>query len=383
MRLGLIRIFVVMTCYLHYVEMVYAGEYDLDLDVDINRSKVLDEYGNEGADDYVDSVRVGIEAALLPKFLKGTGEFVYDGLSDHSSADYASFGKYLIAFGVGGERNKFNYGLNFYSVGPQHEGKFNSKYKGNKGRTGYEAWVSRSFEKLLIKTTFVESWTSNPRVSDHYSTYDQRYKVDASYPLGGFAKVSAGYSLGDRTRFYIPDDNKVYEGVLSSLKTKFDYSAHYLKFSTGFNQASSQNYLGSKKNFKQDLIYVKSTLFPKNQVSLTSSYQYGIDKHLTNAYSKKINKRESSFGLIYDPLELPAIMRLTTGFKNHKSNDQLTSRDILNLGARFDWKMREKNTGLDTDWTLKMQYKDINDYVDPGRDNSYWSFNLSLRWPFS
>jgi hypothetical protein len=124
-------------------------------------------------------------------------------------------------------------------------------------------------------------------------------------------------------------------------------------------------------------------LFPKNQVSLTSSYKYGIDKHLTNAYSKKINKRESSFGLIYDPLELPAIMRLTTGFKNHKSNDQLTSRDILNLGARFDWKMRERNTGLDTDWTLKMQYKDINDYVDPGRDNSHWSFNLSLRWPFS
>ncbi len=375
-------IFFITSCTYH-VKIIHAKEYGFDFDV--NKSKVSTEYEDElsGNEEYVDSVRLGMQATLLPDFLKGSGEFVYDSLEDNSSADFSSFGKHLIILGVSGERSALNYGMNFYSVGQRHAGKFNSKYKNNRGQTGYDSWASWEFKKLLVKASYLESWTTNPQISNHIRTFEQWYKVEASYPLSRFMEISSAYSVGERNRTYVPDGLTTYDGPLNSLKTKFDFSAEYLDFSTGFNQSSSRNRLGDRKSFKQDMIYVKGKLFPKEPLSITSSYRYSISKHFSDIYSKKVNKRESSFGFVYDPLEIPALLKLTSAFKNYQSDDALTARDIITLGARFNWILRERNTGLKTNWTLDMQYKDITDHVNHDLDTAFWGVNLSLNWPFS
>ena len=383
MRFWIFKIIFVTTCCTYHLKTVYAKEYSFDIDV--NKSKLSNDYHDElsGDDEYIDSVRVGMQASLLPNFLSGSGEFIYDGLDGSSNGGFSGLGKHLLVLGVSGDRSSLKYGVNFYSVGHQHGGKFNSKYKNNRGKTGYDSWASWEFKKLLVKASYLESWTTNPQISNHNRTFEQWYKVEASYPLTKHTEVSATYAVGERNRIFTLDEVKIYHGPLNSLRTQFDYSAKYLAFSSGYNQSSSRNKLGNLSGFKKGTVYVNGRLFPKEPLSITSSYQYGISKHFSNIYSKKVNKRESSFGFIYDPFEIPALMKLTSAFKNYQSEDALTARDVITLGARFDWKLKERNTGLNTNWTLDMQYKDITDHVNHDLDAAFWGVNLSLNWPFS
>ncbi|MEE9339472.1 MAG: hypothetical protein V3U87_15465 [Methylococcaceae bacterium] len=383
MRFWIFKIIFVTTCCTYHLKTVYAKEYSFDIDV--NKSKLSNDYHDElsGDDEYIDSVRVGMQASLLPNFLSGSGEFIYDGLDGSSNGGFSGLGKHLLVLGVSGERKSLKYGVNFYSVGHQHGGKFNSKYKNNKGKTGYDSWASWEFKKLLVKASYLESWTTNPQISNHNRTFEQWYKVEASYPLTKHTEVSAVYAVGERNRIFTLDEVKIYHGPLNSLRTKFDYSAKYFDFSSGFNRSGSQNKLRNFSGFKKETVYVRGRLFPKEPLSITSSYRYGISKHFSNIYSKKVNKRESSFGFIYDPLEIPALMKLTSAFKNYQSEDALTERDVVTLGARFDWKLKERNTGLNTNWRLDMQYKDITDHVNHDLDAAFWGVNLSLNWLFS
>lgn len=266
----------VLVCFL---SVSHSKEYDFSFDVrtpkeaqnpnlsisDINHSKA--------------SWRLGMQAALLPDFLKGSGELVYSGFTDNSNTESSSWDKYLMKLGVSGKRDAFGYGLDFYSVGQKYEGKFNSEYRDKKGYTGFESWLSWNFDKLQIKTQYSEYWTNILSNDNFVSIQNQWYEIETSYPftLVPFTEFSIAYGLGERSRTNVLEYIKTYDGSLNSLKAKFRFVDDYLTLSSGINQSSSQNDLDDREGFQQDMVYIDSTLFPENLLSVISSFRYSVD----------------------------------------------------------------------------------------------------------
>lgn len=364
---------------------LHDKEYDFAFDV--RKSQSPRKSGTIISDSHrsAASWRIGMDALLLPSFLKGSGELVYGGFAENSNTGFSERDKYLLKLGVGGKRNIFGYGFDFYSVGRRYEGKFNSKYRHKRGRTGYESWLSWNIVDLQVKTKLSESWTNNPNSVYHIRTLDRWYDVETSYPLTSrpYTAISLSYGIGKRLRTNVADYATVYEGPLSSLKTSFRFEDDNLKFSTGVNRFSSRNDIDDRKAFQQEILYINGTLFPRDLLSIISSYRYSVNNHSSTAYRRKLNKIESSLGLIYKSKEIPGHLKLTSAFNNYYSDDGLTDRDVVNFGAQFDWESWERYTGLKTDWTVDLRFKDITDYVNPSSNSSAWSFNLLWRWPLS
>ncbi len=381
-------IFLISTLLLHsqvtQANISQAKEFDFSFDVKESKAsqKQKNKYSTQGSTS--NSWRLGMEAPLLPDFLQGTGELVYGNFGEQTNNEFSDWDKYLLQLGVSGKRSVFGYGFNFYSVGQQYKGIFNSKYSQKKGRAGYDSWLSLNIDKLQIKAKYLESWTNVADNSNDLYSFDSWYEIESSYPLttSPFTEISVTYGLGERSKFLVPSYTQTYHGSLSSFKTKFNFIANYLKFSTGVKQFSSKSDIENQKDFRQESFYITSTLFPQNLFSLISSYRYSIDSYSKSDFQSKLNKIESSLGIIYKPITIPVNLKLSSGYKNYRSDDGYTHKDILNFGAQFDWKSKGTYTGLRTDWTVNFKYKDTINYINPASSSSGLSFNLLWQWPF-
>ena len=385
MKFWVIKIAILFGAMAYLPSTIYAKEYDFAFDV--RKSGLPQKSGTIFLDSHrsAASWRIGMQALLLPDFLKGTGELVYGNFAENSNAGFSERDKYLLKLGVGGKRNIFGYGFDFYSVGSRFDGKFNSKDSQKKGRTGYESWLSWNIDALQIKTKFSESWTNKPSSGYRSRTFDRWYELETSYPLTSepYTGISLSYGHGKRDRTSLDDFTKTYDGPLNSLKVRFRFADNYLNFSAGVNQFISRNDLDDHNGFQQELYYIKGTLFPQYLLSVISSYRYSVNIYSSTAYRKRLNRMESSLGLVYRSLDIPGHLKFTSAYNNYRSDDGLTDRDVVNFGAQFDWKSREHYTGLKTDWTVDLRFKDIRDYINPNSSSSDWSFNLLWRWPLS
>ena len=220
---------------------------------------------------------------------------------------------------------------------------------------------------------------------DSMTLFDQWYEIETSYPFTSalFTELSIAYSLGERRRINVSDYIKTYDGPLNFVKAAFRFADDYLKLTSGINQSSSQNNLGDREDFQQDMVYIDSTLFPENLLSVISSFRYSVDTYSSTSDKRKINKIESSIGLLYKPMEIPGKLTLTSAFNNYRSDDGVTYRDELNFGAQYDWKAVERTSGLNTSWTVDLRYKDVKDYIDSSSSASSWSLNLLWSLPLS
>ena len=378
MRFWGIKIILLTGILICHLSVSHSKEYDFSFDVRTPSVMKKPSRLISSTDQSIASWRLGMQAAILPDFLKGSGELVYGGFTDNSNVVVSGWDKYLMKLGINGKRDAFGYGLDFYSVGQKYEGKFDSEYSDKKGYTGIESWLSWNFEKLQIKTRYSEYWTGTSGDVNHESTFDQWYEIETSYPFTAapFTEFSVAYRLGERRRINVSDYIKTYDGPLNSLKATFRFADDYLKLSSGINRSSSQNDLDDRKDFQQEMIYINSTLFPENLLSVISSYRYSVDTHSDTLYTKKINKRESSIGLLYKPMEILGKLTLTSAFNNYRSDDGVTDRDVLNFGTQYDWKSVEQTSGLNTNWTVDLRYKDVKDYIDSTSSTSNWSLNL-------
>ena len=385
MRLWAIKIIFLAATIVCYSTVTHAKEYDFVFDVNPpelaqKTNATLSESSASTA-----SWRMGMHATLLPDFLKGSGNLVYGGFSENSNTGHSGWDKYLMKLGVSGKQDEFGYGLNFYSVGHEYEDKFNSEYRNKKGYTGYESWLSWNFDKLQVKSKYSEYWTKNPSKVNHVSTLGQWYEVETSYPLTSapFTELSMVYKLGEKSRTKLSDYVKTYNGPLNSFKARFRFSGGYWKSSSEFVQSSSQNDLDDQRGFKQKMIFINSTLFPENIVSVISSYRFSVNTDSSTAYKKKLNKKESCLGFVYKPTEIPAKLKFTSAYYNFRSDDGLVDTDIVKFGAQFDFNARERNTSLKTSWTMDLQYKDVKDNINPNSSASSWSLNLLWSLPLS
>ena len=361
-----------------------AKEYDFSFDVKKNKAPQKHDVINSDTLPSTNSWRLGMQASLLPDFLEGSGELVYGNFGDQVDSDATNWDKYLLALGVSGKRSIFEYGVNYYSVGQQYKGGFNSKYGKKKGQAGYDSWLSLNINKLKIKAKYLESWTNtSPSNIANTHSFDNWYEVETSYPLTSspLTEIAITYGLGERRSFIAPSYIQTYQGSLNLFKTKFRFVDDYLKFSTEIKQFSSINDLDGHEDFQQEMLYFTSTLFPHQILSIISSYRYSIDTHLNDTYTNKLNTMESSLGLLYKSVTIPANLKLTSGYKNHKSDDGLTHRDTVNIGAQLDWKSIGSFTGLKTDWTVNFKYRDTIDYINPITSSSGFSLNLLWQWP--
>jgi len=385
MRLCGIKIIFLMGALVCFLSVSHSKEYDFSFDVRNSNEVQKPNLSISDIDHSTASWRLGMQAALLPDFLKGSGELVYGGLTDNSNTESSSWDKYLMKLGVSGKRDAFGYGLDFYSVGQKYEGEFNSEYRDKKGYTGFEYWLSWNFDKLQIKTQYSEYWTNAASNDNPVSTQNQWHEIETSYPftLVPFTEFSIAYGLGERRRTNVLEYIKTYDGSLNSLKAKFRFVDDYLTLSSGINQFSSQNGLDDREGFQQDMVYIDSTLFPENMLSVISSFRYSVDTHSSASNTRKINKRESSIGLIYKPMEIPGKLKITSAFNNYRSDDGGADQDEINFGAQYDWKALERNPGLKTSWTVGLRYKDVKDYINPASSASNWSLNLLWNLPLS
>jgi hypothetical protein len=385
MRFCNLKIIFLISTVLQISQAAPAEDYDFSFDM--RKFKVSQKPGaiNSSYLPSSNSWRLGMQARLLPDFLESSGELVYGNFGEHTNTGFSNWDKYLLALGVRGKWNIIGYGFNFFSVGQQYEGLFNSEYSQKKGRAGYDSWLSLNIEKLQIKAKYLESWNSASSNIPHTQTFDSWYEVETSYPLTSspLTEISIAYGLGERRSFITPNNIQTYQGSMNLFKTKFRFVADYFKFSTEVKQSSSKNEIGDHKDFQQEMLHFTSTLFPDHFFSINSSYRYSIDNHSTTTYQNKLNKIESSIGLVYKSVTIPANLKLTSAYKNYKSEDGLTDKDIVDFGAQLDWKTRESITGLRTDWTLSLRYKDTTNHINPTSSSSDLSLSLLWQWPIS
>lgn len=328
------------------------------------------------------SWRIGMRATFLPDFIKGDGELVYGGFSKNSTAEYSGWDRYLLKLGASGKQDALGFGVNFYSVGQRYEGKFNSKYRHKKGYTGYESWLSWNFDKLQVKSKYSEYWTKN---SNQLSKASWWYEVKTSYPLTTtpFTELAMSYRLGEKSSINLSDHIKTYEGRLNSLKARFHFSHVYLNSSLELIQSNSQNNLNNQRGFRQEMVYINSTLFPKNLLSITSSYRLSANTNSSLTYETKLNKQESSLGFIYKSAEFPGKLKFTSAYNNFRSDNGLVELDIVKFDVRFDLHAIESISGLKTSWAMDLRYKDIKDKINPSSSLSDWSLNLLWQLPIS
>lgn len=384
MRFCVIKIILLINILLSYSYAIQAKEYDLSFDVKNKQTSKQREFMNSEPSPLSNSWRLGMQASLLPDFLEGTGEIVYGNFDDPADSGAADWNKYLLTLGVGGKKGIFGYGFNYYSVGQEYNGNFNSKYRGKKGREGYDSWLSLNINKLTIKAKYLESWTNTSSSNlTNAHTFDSWYEIETSYPITSspFTEIAVSYGLGNRRSYASPNYIQTYQGSLDSFKTKFRYVDDNLKFSTELRHFSSSNKLNDHKDLQRRMVYFSSTLFPNQIVSLISSYRYSIDTHSNDTYKNKLNKMESSLGFVYKAVTIPTKIKLTSGYNNYESSNGYTRKDILNLGAQFDWESVGDYSGLRTDWTINLNYKDTVDHISPASSNSGYSINLMWKWP--
>ncbi|MCK5829098.1 MAG: hypothetical protein KAH20_02225 [Methylococcales bacterium] len=383
MRFCVIKIIFLINTLLFYSIATQANDYDFSFDLKKNKKPQKVEANHSNALPSTTSWRLGMQTSLLPDFLQGSGELVYGNHGKRANSGLADWGKYLLTLGVSGKRGVIGYGFNYYSVGQQYKGNFDSKYSKKKGKTGYDSWLSLNIKKLKIKATYLESWTntSSSNTSNTHS-FDNWYEIETSYPLTSspLTEIAISYGLGERRKFIAPNYIQTYQGSLNLFKTKFRFVDDYLNFSTEIKQFSSQSDIDEHDAYQQKMLYFTSTLFPHQLLSIVSSYRYSIDLH-SHDYSNKLNKMESSLGLVYKSVSVPANLRLTSGYKNYQSNNGLTHRDVLNIGAQLDWKSVGSFSGLKTDWTVNFKYKDTVDHTNPAVSSSGFSLNLLWQWP--
>lgn len=352
---------------------ILANDYDFAFNVHKTPSTRIDKKIKSDLSPSDMSWRVGVQGLLVPNFLKGSGELVYGRFTENSNTNFSDWNRYLLKIGMSGKQQQFGYGLNFYSVGQQFEGDLNSIDRQRKGHTGYESWVSFDFNKLQIKTSFLEFWTKK-------QLHEQMYELGANYPIFLKPNIRASLSYGVGTREY----NQSLERVdsIDLLKAKIYFKDDYLKLSTGLDQFSLQGKL-NHRGYKKNIIYISSTFFPKNPLSVVSSYRYSMKNYLVSAYGSNFNKMESSLGLVYRFKGRPSQFRLSSGYKRYQSNDGRTAGEIVKFSAKLNWKARKFISGLKTNWTMDFRYKDRNNFSSPALSSDDWSFKLSCNWLFS
>lgn len=378
MRFCLFKIIFLINVILCFSQAVQSKEYDLSFDVRKTKSSEKRRTLNSSPLPSTNSWRLGMQAPLLPEFLEGSGELVYGKFDEQSAIDFSDRNKYLLTLGVSGSRNIFGYGFNFYSVGQQYKGIFDSKYSQKKGLSGYDSWVSFNIEDLQIKTKYLESWSNISDDVDHIQSFDSWYEVESSYPLmsSPLMEMSFAYGLGKRRSFKSFNHIQTFQGSLNLIRTKFRFVADYLKFSTELKKSSSKNDIGNQKYFQQEMLYFTSTLFPLQPISIISSYRYSIDRQSSSFYRSKLNKIESSLGVAYSPSYIPINLKFTSGYKNHRNENNTVYKDMINFGGQLDWESIGFYTGLKNNWTINFKYKDTIDYLHPTTSYSDLSFNL-------
>jgi len=385
MRFWAIKIIFLISAALYFSPATYAKEYDFSFDLQKSKANQKSKIYSPTPSPSFNSWRVGMQASLLPNLLESTGELVYGNLGEHESLNFSDWNKYLLTLGVSGKWNAIGYGFNFYSVGQQYEAIFNSKYSHKKGRAGYDSWLSFNINKLQIKAKYLKSWTKASNKINHSQTFDSWYEIESSYPLTSspLTEVSVTYGLGDRSRFVTPNSIQTYQGSIDLFKSKFRFVADSFKFSTEVRQSRSKNDIGNRDNFRQNMLYFNSTLFPHQPFTVVSSFSYGIDSHSGTFYNNKLTKIGSSVGLAYKAVEIPANLKLTSRYNNYRSDDNFTHKDKMKFGAQLNWKSIGSYTGIKSNWTVKCSYSKTIDHINPASSFSDLSFNLQWQWPIS
>jgi hypothetical protein len=385
MRFWVIKIIFLISIISYFSPAVYAKEYDFSFDLQKPKATQNPKAYSPTPSPSFNSWRVGMQASLLPNLLESSGELVYGNLGEHENLNFSDWNKYLLTLGVSGKWDNIGYGFNFYSVGQQYEGIFNSKYSHKKGRAGYDSWLSFNINKLQIKAKYLKSWTKASNKINHSQTFDSWYEIESSYPITSspLTEVSVTYGLGDRSRFVTPNAIQTYQGSIDLFKTKFRFVADSFKFSTEIRQSRSKNDIGSRDNFRQNMLYFNSTLFPRQPFTIVSSFSYGIDSHSGTFYNNKLTKVGSSVGLAYRAIEIPVNLKLTSRYNNYRSDDKFTNKDKIKLAAQLNWKSIGSYTGLKSNWTVKCSYSKTIDHINPTSSFSDLSFNLQWQWPIS
>lgn len=368
-----------------YSHTIHAKEYDFSFDLRSSKLTKKTETYNPSPRPSSKSWRLGMKASLLPNFLDGTAELVYGNFGEHSNSSILDWNKYLATLGAKGKWGDLGYGFDFYSVGQQYQGIFSSKYSRKKGRTGYESWLSLNIDKLRIKAKYLKSWTNSTGKTNFIQSFDNWYQIETSYPLSSkpLTELAVTYGLGTRRNYITSSDLPFYQGSLNLFKSNFRFVDEYLSFSAEAKQTSSKNDIGNQIDFQRKSFFFTSKLFPHYNFSITSSYRYTIDSYISTFSENKLNRMESSLGLIYKPKTIPANLRLTSGYRTYQSDNKLTDKEIINFSAQLDWKSKGSYTGLRTDWMVNFRYIDTTDFIHPTSSHSDLGFNLSCQWPLS
>ena len=385
MRFCTFKIIFLISAALYFSPATYAKKYDFSFDLKKSKAPQKQIFSNPSPSPSFNSWRVGVQASLLPNLLESTGELVYGTIGEHSDLNFSDWNRFLLTLGLGGKWNDLSYGFDFYSVGQQYEGIFNSKYRHKKGRSGYDSWVSFNIDKLQIKAKYLKSWTRASNKINHSKTFDNWYEIETSYVMTSspLTEVSVTYGLGNRSRFVTPNSIQTYQGSIDLFKAKFHFVADSFRFSTEARQSESKNDIGSRDNFKQNMLNFNSTLFPHQPFTIVSSYNYGIDSHSGTFYKKKLTKIGYSIGLAYKPKEIPINLKLTSRYNNYRSDNNFTHKDKYKFEAQLNWKSVGSFTGLKSDWTVKYSYSKTIDHINPVSSFSDLSLNLQWQCPIS
>ncbi len=385
MRFCVIKIIFLINASLFFSPAIYAKAYDFSFNLKESKVTQKQKKFSSAPTPSFNSWRAGMQASLLPNLLESKGELIYGNIGEKDNLNYSDWNKYLLTLEVSGKWSNLGYGFNFYSVGQQYEGLFNSKYSNKKGRAGYDSWVSFNFDSLQIKAKYLKSWTKATNKINQSQTFDSWYEIESSYPLSSspFTEVSVTYGIGNRSRFVTPHSIQTYQGSIDLFKAKFRFVADSFKFSAGVRQSGAKNSIGNHDSFQQNMLYFTSTLFPHQPLTLVSSFNYGIDSRSGTFYKKKLTKFSSTIGLSYKSAQMPVSVKLTSNYNNYRSDNNTTHKDKLKFGALLNWQSKGSYTGLKTDWTVKLNYRKTVDHINPGRSFSDLSFNLQWQWPIS
>lgn len=378
MRFCIIKIIFLFNIAMYCSQAIYAKEYDFSFDLQEPKTNQKKATNHSTVAYSSNSWRLGVQASLLPSLLKSMGELIYDNSNERSNTNHSNWNKYLLVLGASGRWNSVGYGFNFYSVGRQYGGVFNSKYSPKKGRAGYDSWLSLNIKKLQIKAKYLESWTNATNNINPTQSFDKWYEIETSYPLTStpLTEIAITYGSGERRRFTTPASILTYQGSITSFKAKFRFVNDHLKFLTEVKQSKSINNIGNQDNFQQKEFYFNSTLFPQQPFSIVSSYRYSIDTHSGTARNSKLNKIDSSLWLVYKPKVIPIKLKITSRYKNYQSDNNFTNKDQIKLGTQLNWKSKGTHTGLKSNWTLNLGYRKNIDYINPTASFSELRFNL-------
>ncbi len=368
-----LKIFFLIVIVFFRITNIHASEFDFVLDVSESPAAKQSEINVTEDYQFAPSWRAELNTPILPDFLKGSGELAYGNVNKKENTDYFEWDKYLLKLEGSGKHNAFGYGLNFYSVGENFNGKLKSHEKWKKGKTGYDSWLSWKINKFQIKSKFSQVWKNRLR-------HDQWVRLESKYSLPSIPNVGFSVSYGLGKKWDTNSNLSTETDAINSYKAQFRYADNYWKFSTEFSRLDSKNKLVEGEDVKKDTFYIKGTLLPEHLLSVISSYRYSEKLETTHESKTRLNKVESSLGVIYKWVEIPGQLKLTSAYNNYQSSDGLTNKDIIKFAAKFIWKIQDSNPDVKTNWSVDFHYKDTKDYRNPDSSASNWSVNLLWRW---